>query len=106
MWHVQHLERTPVRCTNAGYLVAAGVSIVGLHVSSSVSRDNSKQPSATMKLFGMLVCSQAMQLKLSFAAHVFLLMTQEGLRPRFPIGTPHAYQSLAERCWHTDWEQR
>jgi hypothetical protein len=54
----------------------------------------------------MLVCSQAMQPKLSCAAHVSLLMTQEGLRPRFPIGTPYVYQSLAERCWQSDWEQR
>jgi hypothetical protein len=88
VWHVQHLERTPVPCTNAGYLVAAGVSIVGLHVSSSVSRDNSKQPSATMKLFGMLVCSQAMQLKLSFSCPCILTNDAGGSAAALPYWHP------------------
>lgn len=37
---------------------------------------------------------------------VFVLLQQEHLRPRFPLGTPHDYQDLAERCWQADWEKR
>lgn len=33
-------------------------------------------------------------------------ITKENLRPRFPEGTPKAFQDLAERCWHADWEVR
>jgi hypothetical protein len=34
------------------------------------------------------------------------IFVQEGLRPRFTFGTPHAYQALAEACWQNDWEER
>uniref|UniRef100_A0A383VFW0 Protein kinase domain-containing protein n=1 Tax=Tetradesmus obliquus TaxID=3088 RepID=A0A383VFW0_TETOB len=33
-------------------------------------------------------------------------VTREALRPKFPPGTPLQYKTLAERCWHTDWEKR
>jgi hypothetical protein len=31
---------------------------------------------------------------------------QERLRPQFPLGTPSAYQALAEACWQDDWMGR
>jgi hypothetical protein len=31
---------------------------------------------------------------------------QERLRPQFPLGTPTAYQALAEACWQDDWMGR
>jgi hypothetical protein len=33
-------------------------------------------------------------------------ITRERLRPRWPLGTPHAYRDLAERCWDADWLAR
>lgn len=31
---------------------------------------------------------------------------KEGRRPVFPLGTPAAFQALAERCWHPEASQR
>ena len=39
-------------------------------------------------------------------AHLGYQISQSGLRPEFPRGTPKAYADLSERCWEADPGQR